>query len=70
MIVGGSGGVGLIPCDLGCINGVDLSFHFFSFLFKSFVLILWIFFFKLYWVVIEAGGLLLVVAGCTCGCGL
>ena len=28
MIVGG-GGVGLIPCDLGCINGVDLSLHFF-----------------------------------------
>ena len=36
MIVGG-GGVGLIPCDLGCINGVDLSLHFF---FESFVLIL------------------------------
>ena len=30
MIVGG-GGVGLIPCDLGCINGVDLSLHFFFF---------------------------------------
>ena len=28
VIVGG-GGVGLIPCDLGCINGVDLSLHFF-----------------------------------------
>ena len=39
MIVGGSE-VGLIPCDLDCINGVDLSFHFFSFLFNSFVLIL------------------------------
>ena len=23
MIVGDDGGVGLIPCDLGCINGVD-----------------------------------------------
>ena len=30
MIVGG-GGVGLIPCDLVCINGVDLSLHFISF---------------------------------------
>ena len=28
VIVGG-GGVRLIPCDLGCINGVDLSLHFF-----------------------------------------
>ena len=28
VIVGG-GGVGLIPCDLGCINGVDLFLHFF-----------------------------------------
>ena len=28
MIVGG-GGVGLISCDLGCINGVDLFLHFF-----------------------------------------
>ena len=37
VIVGG-GGVGLIPCDLGCINGVDLSLHFFFF--ESFVLIL------------------------------
>ena len=37
MIVGG-GGVGLIPCDLGCINGVDLFLHFFFF--ESFVLIL------------------------------
>ena len=27
MIVGG-GGVGLIPCDLSCINGVDSSLHF------------------------------------------
>ena len=26
VIVGG-GGVGLIPCDLGCINGVDSSLH-------------------------------------------
>ena len=24
----GGGGVGLIPCDLGCINGVDSSLHF------------------------------------------
>ena len=31
VIVGG-GGVGLIPCDLGCINGVDSSLHFFFFL--------------------------------------
>ena len=31
VIVGG-GGVRLIPCDLGCINGVDLSLHFFFFL--------------------------------------
>ena len=30
MIVGG-GGVGLIPCDLGCINGVDSSLHIFFF---------------------------------------
>ena len=30
VIVGG-GGVGLIPCDLGCINGVDLFLHFFFF---------------------------------------
>ena len=27
MIVGG-GGVGLIPCDLDCINGVDSCLHF------------------------------------------
>ena len=39
----GGGGVGLIPCDLGCINGVDSSLHFFS---ESFVLILRISFFK------------------------
>ena len=39
MIVGG-GGVGLIPCNLGCINGVDSSLHFF---FERFVLILGIF---------------------------
>ena len=38
VIVGG-GGVGLIPCDLGCINGVDSSLHFILF-FESFVLIL------------------------------
>ena len=37
MIVGGGGGgVGLIPRDLGCINGVDSSLHFFFF-FESFV---------------------------------
>ena len=30
MIVGG-GGVGLIPCDLGCINGVDSSLQNFFF---------------------------------------
>ena len=34
MIVG-DGGVGLIPYDLGCINGVDSSLHFFFF--ESFV---------------------------------
>ena len=34
MIVGG-GRVGLIPCDLVCINGVDLSLHFFSLFFFS-----------------------------------
>ena len=28
MIVGG-GGVGSIPYDLGCINGVESSLHFF-----------------------------------------
>ena len=27
VIVGDDGGVGLIPCDLGCINGVDSSLH-------------------------------------------
>ena len=42
MIVGG-GGVWLISCDLGCINGVDSSLHFILF-FESFVLILGIFF--------------------------
>ena len=26
----GNGGVGLIPCDLGYINGVDSSLHFFG----------------------------------------
>ena len=31
MIVG-DGGVGLIPCDLGCINGVDSSLYFVYFL--------------------------------------
>ena len=30
MILGG-GGVGLIPCDLGCINGVNSSLQFFFF---------------------------------------
>ena len=34
----GDGKVGLIPCDLDCINGVDSSLHFFFF--ESFVLIL------------------------------
>ena len=29
MIVGGGGGVGLVPYDLGCINEVDSSLHFF-----------------------------------------
>ena len=32
----GGGGVGLIQCDLGCINGVDSSLHFFFFFFKEF----------------------------------
>ena len=40
MIVGG-GGVGLIPCDFGCINRVESSLHFFFS--ESFVLILGIF---------------------------
>ena len=31
MIMGG-GGLGLILCDLGCINGIDSSLHFFFFL--------------------------------------
>ena len=43
MIVGG-GEVGLIPCDLGCINGIDSFLHFFFFFFESFVLILGIIF--------------------------
>ena len=30
MIMGG-GGVGLILCDLGCINGIVSSLHFFFF---------------------------------------
>ena len=41
VIVGG-GGVGLIPCDLGCINGVDSSLHFYFL--ESFALILGFFF--------------------------
>ena len=32
VIVGG-GGVGLIPCDLGCINGVYSSLYFILFYF-------------------------------------
>ena len=70
VIVGG-GGVGLIPCDLGCINGVDLSLHFF---FESFVLILGIFFKVVlgggggWWIVVGGGGLYqwVVIAGCAC----
>ena len=27
-VIMGGGGVRLIPCDLGCINEVDLSLHF------------------------------------------
>ena len=30
-VIVGDGGVGLIPYDLGCINGVDSSLHFFFF---------------------------------------
>ena len=70
MIVGG-GGVGLISCDLGCINGVDSSLHFILF-FESFVLILGIFFKVVlrvsgsWWIVVGDGGLYLwvVVVGC------
>ena len=70
MIVGG-GGVGLISCDLGCINGVDSSLHFILF-FESFVLILGIFFKVVlrvsgsWWIVVGDGGLYLwvVVASC------
>ena len=65
MIVGGGGGVGLIPCDLGCINGVDLSLHFFFF-FESFVLTLGIFLKK----VLGGGGgrWIVVVGGRLCLC--
>ena len=35
VIVGGAG-VRLIPCDLGYINGVDSSLHFFFFFFLEF----------------------------------
>ena len=59
MIVGGGGGVGLIPCDLGCINGVNSSLHF-LFLFLRVVLILRIFFFK---VVLGGGGGWWIVVG-------
>ena len=46
VIVGGGGGVGLIPCDLGCINGVDSSLHFFFFFFGEFCVDFGDFFFK------------------------
>ena len=67
----GGGGVGLISCDLGCINGVDSSLHFILF-FESFVLILGIFFKVVlgvsgsWWIVVGDGGLYLwvVVASC------
>ena len=65
MIVGGGGGVGLIPRDLGCINGVDSSLHFFFF-FESFVLTLGIF---LKTVLGGGGGRWIVVVGgrlCLC----
>ena len=52
----GGGGVGLIQCDLGCINGVDSPLHFFFW--ESFVLILGIFF----EVVLGGGG----GGGCAC----
>ena len=35
VIVGG-GGVGLIPCDLGCINGVDSSLHIYIYIYIYF----------------------------------
>ena len=35
-VIVGDGGVGLIPYDLGCINGVDSSLHFF------FLKVLWV----------------------------
>ena len=40
MIVG-DGRVGLIPYDLGCINGVDSSLHFFFFLGVLWVCLIW-----------------------------
>ena len=39
-VIVGDGGVGLIPCDLGCINGVDSSLHL---LFYYFIIYLFIF---------------------------
>ena len=62
MIVGGAG-VRLIPCDLGYINGVDSSLHFF---FLEFCVDFGDFFFFL--VLSGGGGLYLwvVVVGCAC----
>ena len=67
VIVGG-GGVGLIPCDLGCINGVDSSL-----LFLEFCVDFGDFFF--FFVVLGGGGglyLWVVVVGllqfCACVC--
>ena len=45
VIVGG-GGVRLFPCDLGCINGVDSSLHFFFFFWGEFCVDFGIFFLK------------------------
>ena len=72
----GGGGVGLIPCDLDCINRVDSSLHFYFF-FGEFCVDFVDFFFKVVlgsdgsrWIVVGGGGLYLwlweVVEGCAC----
>ena len=71
VIVGG-GGVRLIPCDLGCINGVDSSHFFFKFFFIDFCVDFGDFFLEV--VLGDGGGLYLwvVVVGllqfCACVC--